>query len=305
MPNYSRREFLAATGALLALGSLPSGARAGRKPPSQQAAAPYAVIVPGFLAETVSSTAVDYLNTTIPAVFEEHRHLFPALDAPPPFIVLNTLSDTLVHHGNKAVAPGHLGDETLTLFEVQHLLTTTRFGSVATPHRGASLDMFGRFIYLKQHPRTGYRTPPPLLLEEMLHAQQDATVMQAIIRRDGLDATDCLHAQLKGISELGAHYYTDALAFKSDYVFVLDDGTHCADADEGVARLAARVGATPEELLRALMHDTETLLALDAVALAEQGKPLWAMVTTWRPMRDANGDATGVMPAFMPFAGAQ
>ena len=297
--TYSRREFIA-LGALLAFGGTRI-ARAGRKPPSQHAPADYAVLVPDFLQARVSTTAVAYLNRTIPAVFDEHRHLFPALSRPPQFIVLDTLTDVLAQHGNRTIAPERLGPEALTLFEAQHLLITTRFGSVSTPHRGDNLDLFGQFIYLKQHPRTGYRTPAPLLLEEMLHAQQDATVMRAIIQRDALDARSCLHGPLKGISELGAHAYIETMANKGDYVFVLDDGTHCESAAHGVALLAARLNAEPDALIPALLYDTDAYLALDAAAVTQHDKHLWQMVTTWRHARDENGQPTGIAPAFIPF----
>ena len=210
MNTYSRREFIA-LGALLTLGG-PAVAHAGRKPPSEHDLPAYSVLVPDFLRDRVSIAATDYLNRTIPAVFDEYRHLFPALRRPPQFIVLDTLNEVLVHHGDRLILPDALGDEALTLFEAQHLLVTLRFGSVATPHRGDDPARFGQFIYLKQHPRTGYRTPPHLLLEEMLHAQQDATVMRAIIQQDDLDARSCLHGHLKGISELGAHVYIEEIA---------------------------------------------------------------------------------------------
>ncbi|MEL7233154.1 MAG: hypothetical protein AAGK74_01580, partial [Chloroflexota bacterium] len=218
----NRRHFL--MGMLAATGA--GVAHAGRKPPAEEAAA-YEIVMPDFMAGIISNRYVSYLNETIPAVFDEHRQLFPMMDAPPQYIVLNTENETLVHHGSEMIAPDLLGDEAMSLFDVQYLLATTRFSSVATPHRQADLDNFGKFVYLKQHPLSGYNTPPYLLLEEMLHAQQDMTVMRWIIEQEAHNPTDCLHAQLKGISELGAHIITDEMTAGPDYVFVLDDGTHC------------------------------------------------------------------------------
>lgn len=297
MNTYSRREFIALA-ALLTLGG-PAVARAGRKPPSERVA--YSVLVPDFLQRRISSASIDYLNRTIPAVFAEYRHLFPALQRPPQFIVLDTLNEVLVQHGDRLIMPAALGDEALTLFEAQHLLVTLRFGSVATPHRGDSPEQFGQFVYLKQHPRTGYRTPPHLLLEEMLHAQQDATVMRAIIQQDGLDARSCLHSHLKGISELGAHIHIEEIAKKDDYVFVLDDMRHCDSAIHAVSLLSERLNTTPGQLTAALLYNTDAYLALDAVAVTTHDQRLWQMVTTWRHIRGPDGHSTGIAPAFIPF----
>lgn len=291
-----RRTFLALLAKTVLAGGSGALLSAGRKPPDA-----YAVHLPDFLRDYISNAHLAYLNETIPALFAEYRDLFPMLDAPPQYIVLNTLQETLIAHGNKVIAPEMLGEEALTLFDAQYLLVTTRFGSVATPHRGQDLDRFGTHIYLKQHPRTGYRTPENLLLEEIIHAQQDKTIMRGIIEREGHDPQTCLHAELKGISELGAHYYTDEMRGEADYVFVLDDGTHTESAADAIHRLAGRLGATDEQFLRAITYDATAYAELDAAAVAAHGQHIWQMVTTWRYARNADGEPTDIAPAFMPF----
>lgn len=291
-----RRTFLALLAKTALVGVGGALIAAGRKPPP-----PYAVHLPDFMRDYISDDHIAYLNDTIPALFDEYRDLFPVLDAPPQYIVLNTLPDTLITHGSTVIAPDLLGDEALTLMDAQYLLVTMRFGSVATPHRGQDLDLFGRFIYLKQHPRTGYRTPESLLLEEIIHAQQDQTIMRAIIEREAHDPVTCLHAELKGISELGAHYYTDELRGELDYVFVLDDGTHTESAADAIHRLAARLNADDDTFLRAITYDADAYATLDAVAVADYDRHIWQMVTTWRHARSADGTATDIAPAFLPF----
>lgn len=296
--RLSRRQFLAlstSAAAALALGN----AHAGRLPPEDR---PFRVIVPPFMDALLEPHHLDYLNTTLPAIYHDHQAaLFPALKALPAVVVINTFNETLVHHGANLLAPEVLGAEALTLLEAQHLLRTTRFGSVATPHRGDDPANFGKLMYLKQHPETGYRTPPDLLLEELLHVQQDITVMRYIIAQNGLPAKDCLHAHLKGISELGAHIITDALRGEPDYLFLLDDGTLCETAVDALGRLAARLQTDTQTLQRALLYDVDAYAALDTVAITEHGRHIWAMVTTWRHSRDENGDATGIAPAFIAY----
>lgn len=295
-----RRTFLQHLAKLAAAGSVLAAlpVSAGRKPPSDDP--PFAVLLPPFMDGLIDDPALAYLNTTIPSVFDEHRDLFPMLSRPPQYIVVNTLNETLVQHGGTPVLPELLGEETLTLFEVQYLLVTMRFSSVATPHRGANVDHFGEVVYLKQHPQKGYFTPDYLLLEEMIHSQQDKTVMRHIIESEGHDPAGCLHAQLKGISELGAHFYTDPLAGDVDYVFVMDDGSHAQSAPDALQQIADRVNTDPETVLRALCYDVEAYIALDTVAMSNEEKHLWQMVTTWRYARDAEGNPTDLAPAFMP-----
>jgi hypothetical protein len=298
-----RRDFLRILGAAALAGAGRMSTRtaaAGHEPPSQRRAA-YEVLVPPFMTPLISAYDIAYLNDVIPGLFVAYRDLFPMLDEPPQYIVLNTLAETLIAHGNAVIAAEQLGGEALTLSEAQYLLVTMRFGSVATPHRGTNLDLFGRYVYLKQHPRTGYRTPQPLLLEEIIHAQQDRTVMRHIIQQEALDPAMCMHGQLKGISELGAHYYTDELRGEPDYVFVLDDGTHLEDAAAALQRIAGRIGAQPETLLRAITYDAAAYAELDAGAVAQHGKHIWQMLTTWRYARDATGSATDIAPAFLAF----
>lgn len=293
----SRRTlFQAAIASLLPMQT----AAAGRKPPAVSADA-YEVILPRFMDAIISERDINYLNEIIPTLFETYRNWLPALDAPPLYIVVNTMTEALVNYGGTHIAEDLLTDEALTLFDVQFLLVTTRFGSVATPHRGENMDIHGKYVYLKQHPQAGYNTPPHLLLEEMLHAQQDITIMRNIIEREQLDPTTCLHGQLKGISELGAHYYTDALANDVDYVFVLDDGTHCDSAEHGVRQLAKRLDTEEMTFLRAITYDLSLYNQLDKVAVSQHGKHIWEMVTTWRHARDAEGNAVDIAPAFQPF----
>ncbi|MFZ4815029.1 MAG: hypothetical protein ACOYL5_10885 [Phototrophicaceae bacterium] len=261
----------------------------------------YAVYLPPFVTPLITPADVDYLNTTIVDAFSAHAGSFPQLPFVPQFIVVNTLPEVLAANGSALIARKLIRAETLTLAQVQTLLVTTRFGSVSTPHRGAALKHFGRFIYIKQHPQRGYRPPAFLLLEEMLHCQQDRTIMRTIITREGLNPVTCLHSELKGISELGAHILIEPLRGEPDYVFVLDDGTHAASAADAVNRLAARFGVTDDDMTQALLYDERTYSALDAIAVGEYGKPLWQMVTTWRFARDAAGNPTDLAPAFQPF----
>jgi len=296
--NLSRRQFITlGTGAVAAftLGN----ARAGRLPPEDR---PFRVIVPEFMRAFLESHHLDYLNTTIPSLYHDHQaDIFPALRALPAVVVLNTFNDTLIHHGDTVLAPEVLRDEALTLMEAQHLLRTTRFGSVATPHRGDDPANFGKLMYLKQHPDDGYFTPEDLLLEELIHVQQDITIMRYIIAQDDLPPKDCLHAHLKGISELGAHLITDELRGEPDYLFLLDDGTMCETAAQALTTLADRLNTEAPTLKRALLYDVDAYAALDAVAMATHDKHIWGMVTTWRHSRDENGDATGIAPAFIAY----
>ncbi len=294
----SRRDFIRVlgTGAV----TLPF-ALALAQPRQSDDDSPYQVMVPPFMTSLISDEALAYLNAIIPVLFDTYKDLLPALDAPPPYVMLNTMNETLVNHGGVYIAQELLGGEALTLIDAQYLLATTRFGSVATPHRGKDVAMYGKVVYLKQHPQTGYYTPEHLLLEEMLHVQQDVTVMRGIIQREELDPVGCLHAQLKGISELGAHYYIEALAGEADYVFVLDDGTHCTDAADAVQQLTSRLGTDRDTLLRALLYDVNAYTELDQVAQEQDSKHIWQMITTWRHARDAEGNATAIAPAFQPF----
>jgi len=293
----NRRDFLIA---LSVCGLNTSIALAGRNPPSEEKSC-YEVVLPDFMADIINNDNVDYLNETIPTVFADHRDLFPMMDMPPQYIVVNTLNETLINHGSVQIAADLLNDETMTLFEVQYLLATLRFSSVATPHRGENLDNFGKYVYLKQHPQNGYQTPEHLLLEEMIHAQQDMTVMRYIIETEEHNPTQCLHAQLKGISELGAHYFTDVMIDEPDYVFVMDDGIHCENAASAITLLAERIAVTEDTLIKALTHDVNAYTQLDAIALNAFKKHIWEMVTTWRYARDAEGNATDIAPAFMTF----
>jgi hypothetical protein len=262
----------------------------------------WSVIVPPFMRGRISEAQITYLNETIPALYAGNRKvLLPLLEMLPAAIVLDTTTEMLIAHGDVTLAPEIMGEEALTLTEAQYLLTTTRFGSVATPHRGEDPVNFGRLLYIKQHPVTGYRTPPHLLLEELIHIQQDITVMRHIIYQDQLDAEDCLHGQLKGISELGAHYITDPLVGEPDYIFVLDDATHCDSAAHAVEMLAERLGTTPVTLAQALLYDVPAYHMLDAVATAQYERHIWEMVTTWRHARDAEGEVIGIAPAFQPY----
>jgi hypothetical protein len=295
--RISRRQFVTAGAALAGLWGL-GNVSAGRTPPT----ASFSVIVPDFMVDRITQNHIDYLNETIPSLHASYREtLLPMLDKLPQVIVVNTLTETLIHHGNTLLAEDLLGDEALTLFEAQHLLITTRFGSVATPHRGDDPTQFGKLIYLKQHRDTGYRTPDYLLLEELIHIQQDITIMQYIIEQDDLDPKGCLHGPLKGISELAAHYYTDDMAGEADYVFMLDDGTHCETAADAVRLLSDRLNANDEDLVRALLYDVETYAQLDGVANANYDTHIWEMVTTWRHARDENGDAVEIAPAFIAY----
>ncbi len=261
----------------------------------------YAVFVPDFLTPYIAEERAAYLSAVIPVLFETYADLLPLLDEPPQYIVLNTLQDTLLAHGHETIAPDGLGREALTLYEAQYLLVTERFGSVATPHRGEDLDLFGQYVYLKQHPQAGYNTPHHLLLEEMLHAQQDATVMRWIIESEAHDPVKCMHSQLKGISELGVHVFTDDLAGGPDYVFVMADGTHCETATDALTQLAEAIGADEDETLRAITYDVDAYIELDTAAVNQHDQHIWEMVTTWRHSRDADGHATGIAPAFQPY----
>jgi hypothetical protein len=292
-----RRDFLALIGGTAAY-SLTRRLSALAQPAAD---APYAVFVPDFLAPYIPAERTTALSAVIPVLFETYAKWLPRLDVPPQVIVLNTIQKTLMVHGHEVITPDLLGDEALTLYEAQYLLVTKRFGSVATPHRGKDLDLFGQYVYLKQHPQAGYNTPHHLLLEEMLHAQQDATVMRWIIESESHDPVTCMHSQLKGISELGAHVLTDEMAGGADYVFVMADGTHCETAADALTRLSETLGADETELLGAITHDVDTYAALDAAAIAQHNQHIWEMVTTWRYTRDAEGKATGIAPAFQPY----
>lgn len=295
--QLNRRQFIAlGTGATAAF-ALGNG-RAGRIPPEDR---PFRVIVPDFMHAHLEPRHLDYLNTTIPALYHDHADLFPVLGVLPAVVVLNTLKETLIYYGGTLLAPEVLGDEALTLVEAQHLLRTTRFGSVATPHRGDDPAKFGKLMYIKQHPEMGYMTPEDLLLEELLHVQQDITIMRHIIMAEDLPPKDCLHAHLKGISELGAHVITDEMRGGADYLFLLDDGTMCETAVEALGLLAGRLNTDSDRLARALLYDVEAYVALDAVAVANHERHIWEMVTTWRHSRDENGDATGIAPAFVAY----
>ncbi|MEM6283408.1 MAG: hypothetical protein AAF787_14545 [Chloroflexota bacterium] len=293
----NRRQFL---GIMAAAGLNVGVAHAGRRRPEAEET-PYEIVMPEFMTGIISERNITYLNETIPAVFKAHRQLFPMMDSPPQYIVLNTENEALVHHGGTLVAPDLLSNEAMTLFDVQYLMATTRFSSVATPHRGDNLDNFGQFVYLKQHPQKGYRPPEHLLLEEMLHAQQDMTVMRWIIEQEAHNPTSCLHAQLKGISELGAHVVTDVMTAREDYVFVLDDGTHCETAANAVGILAERLQTSIDTLSNALMHNVDAYATLDAGSMTREKKHIWEMVTTWRYSRDAGGNPIDLAPAFVPF----
>jgi hypothetical protein len=261
---------------------------------------PAAVRVPAFMRAYISPDRVAYLNAIIPALYDTFRDpLFPHLHTLPTFVVINTLTEALIQHGHVRLAADILGDEALTLLEAQHLLTTTRFGSVATPHRGIDPDRFGTVVYLKQHPKRGYRTPEHLLLEELIHVQQDITLMRHIIHQDELPAPDCLHGPLKGISELGAHNIIEDISGKQDYVFVLDDGTHCESAAHAIAQLSERLGTDEATIARALLYDVAAYRRLDALAMAQYERHPWQMVTTWRHARDDNGAVIGIAPAFI------
>jgi len=287
---------------MLRLGAALGGAWLLRGTISHAQGEPWQVIVPSFMQGRIPDDHITYLNETIPALYAGNSEvLFPLLERIPAAVVVDTTTEMLISHGATTLAPEVTGDEALTLTEAQYLLTTTRFGSVATPHRGDDPANFGRLLYIKQHPVTGYRTPPHLLLEELIHVQQDITVMRHIIYSDQLDAKACLHAQLKGISELGAHYITDSLVDEPDYIFVLDDATHCDTAAHAIDLLAERLSTDPVTLARALLYDVPTYHALDAVAMSLYEKHIWEMVTTWRHARDAEGDAIGIAPAFQPY----
>lgn len=261
---------------------------------------PYSVMVPDFMEALLPPNALDYLNRTIPDIFQTHADWLPLMPLPSLFCVVNTFTETILAHGDNLIAEDVLGDEALTLLEVQDLLLRKRFGSVSTPHRGANTANFGKLIYLKQHPNNGYFTPELLLLEEMLHAQQDISIMQAIIARDGLDPTECIHAELKGISELGAHYLLDQGIEEPDYVFVDEKGqSHTATSI--MMRIASHAETDVTTLSRALLYDVERHLALDAVTRERSGLHLWQMVTTWRHQRDAQGKSIGLGPAFIPY----
>lgn len=299
----SRRDFLTRITQLALGGALLQHAQpifAGSKPPTQNER-PFGVVVPDFMQSLIRESDIAYLNETIPRIFEEHTDWFPALDYLPQFVVLNTLTDTLIQYGDTVLIPEVMGDEAFTLNEAQYLLTTLRFGSVATPHRSANVDNFGKAIYLKQHPRTGYRTPEHLILEELIHIQQDITLMTAIITRENHDPSLCLHAQLKGISELGAHYYIDELIGRDDYIFVMDDGTHADSAADALARMGAKVNADAEHVLQAITYDTELYLQLDEEAMTRHQQHLWQMVTTWRYARNAAGEAVDIAPAYLSY----
>ncbi|MEO0562540.1 MAG: hypothetical protein AAF125_10520 [Chloroflexota bacterium] len=261
------------------------------------------MLVPAFMADHITPEQVTYLNALIPTLHTTYRELlFPILDTLPAFVVVNTYNDTLIAHGAELITPEVLGtDEALTLFEAQYLLATTRFGSVATPHRGLTPDTFGQLVYLKQHPVTGYRTPDHLLLEELLHVQQDITIMRHIITQDDLPPQDCMHAHLKGISELAAHYITDELSGEADYLFLLDDGTMCESAAHAVKALAERLDTSDDDIVRALLYDVAAYSRLDALALRRYDRHPWEMVTTWRHVRDETGAATGIAPAFIHY----
>jgi hypothetical protein len=259
------------------------------------------LIVPDFVAPLLTERDRAYLITTLQTLHTVYRDLFPYLPEIPAFVVLNTLPDVLLENQNVLIAPELLGREARTLADVQSLLVQTRFGSVATPHRGTDLDGFGQLIYLKQHPDYGYRPPDYLLLEELLHAQQDVTLMRHIITQDELDPTSCLHSQLKGISELGAHIIVDALRGEPDYVFLLDDGQPYETTEAAVDVLTRRFDVDVPTFTGALLYDVDTYIQLNAAAVQGYGKRLWEMVTTWRYSRDADGEATGIAPAFIPY----
>lgn len=286
----SRRTFLQSS--LIVIG----GVARWRSP----APLPYQVMVPDFMVDILTSNALEHLNQTIPSVFQQYAEWFPLLPVPSLFCVVNTFSETIQAHGEVLIAEEVLGKEALTLLDVQDLLLRKRFGSVSTPHRGADPANFGQLIYLKQHPNNGYFTPGLLLLEEMLHAQQDISIMKAIIKQDNLDPTNCIHAELKGISELGVHYLLDVDLAEPDYVFVDEQGqSHTAPSI--MKQIANRVHTDVPTLSRALLYDTEGYLNLDALALKEAGLHLWQMVTTWRHQRDAEGKSIGLGPAFIPY----
>ena len=156
MRHLTRRQFITlGTGAAAALAL--GNADAGRLPPGQQ---PFQLITPDFMADFLEPRHIEYFNTTIPALYNDHREdIFVVLETLPAVVIINTFNDTLIHYGDTQIAPEILGDETLTLMEAQHLLRTTRFGSVATPHRGDNPENFGKLLYIKQHPETGYITP--------------------------------------------------------------------------------------------------------------------------------------------------
>ena len=261
---------------------------------------PYQVMVPDFMMGILPLNALEHLNQTIPSIFQTYAEWFPLLSLPSLFCVVNTFTETIQIHGNILIAQDILGTEALTLLEVQDLLLRKRFGSVSTPHRGADTTNFGKLIYLKQHPNNGYFTPDLLLLEEMLHAQQDISIMKAIINQDKLDPINCIHAELKGISELGAHYLLDVDLAEADYVFV-DEVGQSHTADSMMKRIATHVQTDVATLSRALLYDTESYLDLDAVAIERKGLHLWQMVTTWRHQRDAEGKSIGLGPAFIPY----
>ena len=82
--------------------------------------------------------------------------------------------------------------------------------------------------------------------------------MQHIIAQDELPPKACLHAHLKGISELGAHIIIDQLRGEADYVFLLDDGTLCETADHALGLLAERLQTDTTTLHRALLYDVNT-----------------------------------------------
>lgn len=299
----NRRQFLRQLGMWgVALAGVPAAPRMGRKPPPTPTPTPQAqIIIPDFAQPFVSAADIDYLQRTYSRLLTDYAPLFPVLQGLPPLVVINTLPATLQAHANVVLVPEHVGDEALTLAQAQQLLVSTRFGSVATPHRGADTARFGAVIYVKQHPRTGYRTPDYLLLEELLHVQQDITVMRALIERDNLPPADSLHAQLKGISELGAHYYVDTLRGEPDYVFMLADGQLIEDAVLCVQRLAAEVNTSEQDLINALMYDTAAHLAIDEALRAADTPPLWQRVSTWRYARDAENNPVGLAPAFIRF----
>ena len=294
----NRRQFLQTAGHL----SLASGLSAfspdtGREPPSQL----FRVHVPPFLAGVISENAITYLNTRIPYLLGEYRDWFPLLDTPPQFIVVNTMPQILQQYGNEFVGIDFTGTEVLTLSEIQYLLVTLRFGSAATPHRGTDLKNFGKVVYLKQHPQWGYHPPDYFLLEEMIHIQQDKSIMRTIIGRESLDPVSCLHRQLKGISELGAHYLVDSLLQEFDYVFVTDDQIHCESAEHAMHILADRLNTTAPDLADALIQNASLYESFDEIAMTQYQKHIWEMITTWRYARDANGDPTNIAPAFLPF----
>lgn len=294
---FSRRDFIKIASAATIGLPLWGRPQMGPMPPNTDTTE-FAIIAPPFMDTILRDSDRNYLNTTIPQVFAEYSDLFPILTRLPQFVVINTLSDAVIAHGDTLLAPTVLGDEALTLSEAQYLMVTLRFGSISTPHRGDDTTNFGKVIYLKQHPRYGYRTPPHLILEELIHIQQDITVMQAIIAQDQLDPQSCLHAQLKGISELGAHYYIDPIKGEPDYIFVMDDGQHADSAPDALARIGARVDAPADDVLQAITYDVDRYLALDAVAFDRENKHLWEMVTTWRHVRDASGAAVDIAPAY-------